>query len=147
MDIQLAIVFVLPPTSNVLYSLFVNNHTGGCGGPEGLNEGIEFAMRINASGMYGPWIPLRWTWRGKNNKKKVIRGYRVDTHGMTPPIATQQVTICEGDLLPVDASGLQFRWMNTASQPGRFDMWALFNVTADVVHASAGDTYRIFDSE
>ena len=61
--------------------------------------------------------------------------------------AAQRVTICEGDLLPVDASQVQFRWMNTVDRPGRLDMWALFNVTVDMVITSTGNTSRIFDSE
>ena len=119
-----------------------------CGGPEGLNETIEFAMRVNTSGVYGPWVPLRLTWRGNvtNTSTEFIRGYAVKTHQVTSSIATQQVTICEGDLLPVDASQVQFRWMNTADELGRHDMWALFNVTADVVSTSTGDTYRILDT-
>ena len=109
-------------------------------------------MRVNTSKIYGPWVPLRLTWRrnnGKNNtlSRESIRGYEVEAHEEISSIATQQVTICEGDLLPVNASEVQFRWMSTASQPGRLDMWALFNVTVDVVHTSTGNTTRIFVSE
>ena len=57
------------------------------------------------------------------------------------------MTICEGDLLPVDAAEVQFRWMNTATEPGNRDLWALFNVTADVVYTITGNTSRIFDSK
>ena len=105
-------------------------------------------MRVNTSGVYGPWVPLRLTWRGNtiNTSTEFIRGYEVESHQVTSSIIPQQVTICEGDLLPTDTSEVQFRWMNTADEPGRLDMWALFNVTADVVNTSTGNTYRILDS-
>ena len=109
-------------------------------------------MRVTTSGVYGPWVPLRLTWRNNKNAKnrtitKIIRGYDVEGHSVPNSTVTQQVTICEGDLLPVNASEVQFRWMNTADEPGRRDMWALFNVTAYVVNTRTGDTYGIFDSK
>ncbi len=112
-------------------------------------------MRTNASGVYGPWIPLRLTWRqnvegasflyGTITIFERIRGYDVETHGMpfSSVVIVQKVTICGEDLLPANANEVQFRWMNTAGNAGRFDMWAIFNVTADLVTRN-GDTFRMF---
>ena len=121
-----------------------------CGGPEGLEEAVEFAMRTNTS---GPWIPLRLTWRQSpdfedyNNRRESIRGYEVEAHGVSWPSTspvTQELTICGEDLLPANTSEVQFRWMNTANEPGGNDAWAIFNVTADYTDKN-GDIFRIFD--
>ena len=118
------------------YALFINPQDFRCTGPEGLAEGIEFAIRVNTSGVYGPWVPLRWTWRNSisNMTNIIIRGYDVETHGVTSAVVIQQVTVCAENLLPTDTSEVQFRWMNTADQPGRYDIWALFNVTAELIN-------------
>ena len=121
-----------------------------CGGPEGLKEAVEFAIRTNTS---GTWIPLRLTWRQSqhledySNSRESIRGYEVEAHGVSRPSTspvTQELTICGEDLLPANTSEVQFRWMNTDNQLGRFDAWAIFNVTADLTDKN-GDTFRIFD--
>ena len=127
-----------------MYSLVLNNlESECCNGPNGLNEGIEFAVRVNTSGMFGPWVPLRWTWRGNNNQisQKFIRGYEVETHKVNE-ITAMQVTICEGDLLLLNTSEIQFRWMNSADQPGRSDLWALFNVTVIMINTNNAHTSK-----
>ena len=116
-----------------------------------MGEAVEFAVRTTAS---GPWIPLRLTWCCPESKgsyivsRENIRGYDVETHGVpsSSSITQQQVTLCGEDLLPSYTNTVQFRWMNTANEPGRNDMWALFNVTADLINSS-GDAIRIFDTE
>ena len=112
-------------------------------------------MRTNTS---GPWIPLRLTWRSKSVGKPTIvslvnvRGYDVESHEVfatdsTLSLVEQRVTICGKDLLPANASKIQFRWMNSDShQPGYRDMWAIFNVTADLINRDGG-TLRILDTE
>ena len=142
--------FPLPTSSFIFYNLYFRPpRFTYCAGPNLQEEGIEFAVRVGTSGLYGPWVPIRLTWRERSKRTitKIIRGYEVDSRAVTTTITPQQVTLCDRDLLPVDASEVQFRWMNTANQPGRKDIWALFNVTADVIHTSTGDTYRIFDSK
>ncbi len=135
--------------------LGTNRTSGDCDGPENLQEAIEFAMRTNTSSVYGPWIPLRLTRRWPDEATSLlfgtsifsdrIRGYDVEGHGV--PVSSiavaQQVTICGEDLLPANASEVQFRWMNTVSEPGKSDMWAIFNVTADLI-TSNNDVVRIF---
>ncbi len=121
--------------SSVSYRIVISDE--GYDGPQWLEEAIEFAMRVNISDVYGPWVPLRLTWRRNDTNSttndtnsttnETIRGYDVETHGVTSAMVTQQVTVCGESLLPTDASEVQFRWMNTADQPG---MWDLFNVTA-----------------
>ena len=136
------------------YGLVLNAANAPCDGPGGLDEAVEFAMRItNTSGVYGPWIPLRLTWRWPNNVGEYtiswenIRGYEVETHGVPLSLVGQQVAICGEDLLPANASEIQFRWMNSDSHTSRRrDMWAIFNVTADLINRN-GDTLRILDTE
>ena len=119
-----------------------------CDGPEGREEAIEFAMRANISGVYGPWIPLKLTQnRNGNNEIINVRGYDVVIAGVLSRSVTLQVTICGEDLLPANASKVQFRWMNTVDEPGTTDIWAIFNVTADFISSDGGDAIRIFDSE
>ena len=137
--------------SAVSYGLIlhaIENLTGPCDGPEGLEEAIEFAMRISRSGKYGPWIPLRLTWHKDTGNYTIstetIRGYAVETHGVPLPMVTQQVTICGEDLLPTNASEIQFRWMNTAT-PGYFDLWAIFNVTVHFINKNA--TFELLNIE
>ena len=143
---KLLMLALLFPFSMVMYTLFINPHTQGCTGPEGLEEGIEFAIRVNTSGVYGPWVPLRWTWRdsGTNSTDSItdimIRGYDVEAHGVTSDVVTQTVTVCGESLLPANASEVQFRWMNTADEPGRFNVWALFNVTAKLMNSDRNTT-------
>ena len=116
-----------------------------------MGEAVEFAMRTTTS---GPWIPLRLTWRCRESKgsysisRENIRGYDVETHGMPSSSSNtqQQVTICGKDILPSHTKTVQFRWMNTVNEPGRKDMWALFNVTADLINSSE-DAIRIFDNK
>ena len=127
-----------------------------CGGPEGLEEAVEFAMRTNTS---GPWIPLRLTWRqsSQSNPQDVygtetIRGYTVATRGVTSniffalPLFQEQVTICGETVLPENAEQVQFRWMNTANEPGHLDIWAIFNITVNF-NSLTGDTYEIFEAK
>ena len=125
--------------------------TDSCDGPEGLEEGIEFAMRANTSGMYGPWVPLRLTWRDSvltHVRVRNIRGYNVETRRVASPMAHQEVAICGEDLPSINESEVQFRWMNTADEPGRLDMWALFNVTANyLVNGNTAYTFDTRDSE
>ena len=145
-------------TSKVSYGLVIglikNPSTGKCGGPEGLEEAVEFSMRTNISGVYGPWIPLRLTWRCPDSEpncassgEERIRGYNVETHRVSSSSVVEQVSICGEDLLPADASEVQFRWMNTGSEKGNFDMWAIFNVTADLTTSRYENITRILDSE
>ncbi len=158
------------------YGLVLNTNISiGCAGPETREEAVEFSMRTNTSGVYGPWIPLRLTWRWPDSvggnytiSRENVRGYEVESHGVPPggnyedgaaigvprdyvdvaplSMVAQHVTICGEDQLPANASEVQFRWMNTAEQPGRFDMWAIFNVTADLI-TNNGGTFRILDTQ
>ena len=120
-------------------------------------------MRTSTSGVYGPWIPLRLTWRWRRglgeDYTKIslvnVRGYDVesfgilddDTDGIPLAMVVQQVTICGEDLLPANANKIQFRWMNSdLHYPEYRDLWAIFNVTADLINRD-GDTLRILDTK
>ncbi len=136
------------------YSLIIDTNVTGCRGPEGRLETIEFAMRTNTSTMFGPWIPLRLTLRRNNHNNNnygisnlTTRGYEVVIHRVPQNLTSvaQQVTICGENLLPNNASEIQFRWMNSVNKLGNFDIWAIFNVTADLI-SSSGDTFRIFEA-
>ena len=114
-------------------------------------EAIEFAVRVNTSGVYGPWVPLRLTWHiNQANSSiitsKFIRGYNVKAHRVSSHMVKQQVTICGEDLLPANASFVQFRWMNSDhNQQEKHDIWALFNVTASLID-SYGDTSALLNT-
>ena len=115
-------------------------------------------MRTNTFGVYGPWIPLRLSWRSRgvaNISLVNVRGYDVEsfgvlgdsTNGIPLAMVVQQVTICWEDLLRDNANKIQFRWMNSDKHGLRHrDLWALFNVTADLINRD-GDTLRILDTE
>ena len=149
----LLIAFFHSPHSHVFYSLFFKpmfQPDKRCSRPESQDEGIEFAVRASTSGVYGPWVPLRLTWQGNSSIAitQIIRGYEVEGRAVTASITTQKVTLCEGDLLPVGASEIQFRWMNTViNEPGKIVMWALINATVDMINTSTRNSYRIFDSK
>lgn len=118
------------------YGIVIGNRQSDRWGVKGLEEAIEFAIRVNTSGVYGPWVPLRLTWRRNytnSTTNEIIRGYDVETHGVTSDVVTQQMTVCGESLLPTNASEVQFRWMNTADHPGR--QWTLFNVTAELINS------------
>ena len=112
-------------------------------------------MRTNTS---GPWIPLRLTWRQTDefNLQEVhgmerVRGYTVRTRGVSSsisasPLVQEQVSICGEDVLPENTEQVQFRWMNTVNQPGRRDMWSIYNVMANFLSLN-GNTYEIFRAE
>ena len=111
------------------------------------------------SDVYGPWIPLRLTWRCQNSdvegctySNEDIRGYDVKAHAILSSlvglssVVTEDITICGEDLLPSNASEVQFRWMNTADELGRNDIWAISNVTANLINNN-GVSFRIFDTK
>ena len=97
-----------------------------CDGIEGLDEAIEFAIRINES---KEWIPLRMTFHNDTNNSSTelaVRGYTVPAFGRTEAIATEHVSIC-GERL-CDVNTVQFRWMQTTSsdkERRRNDIWAM----------------------
>ena len=95
-------------------------------GIEGLDEAIEFAIRINES---KEWIPLRMTFHNdttNSSTELAVRGYTVPAFGRTEAIATEHVSIC-GERL-CGANTVQFRWMQTTSSDNerrRNDIWAM----------------------
>ena len=147
---------LLSPHSAVSYALIINPG-GPCGGPEGPPEAIEFSMRTNQSGVYGPWVPLRFTRRRSRGQPYEIdyrtsRGYVAEVHRIlsTTVTVTQELTICGESLLPADATEVQFRWVNTVGEGKNTednipDTWAIFNATA-YLNNSDGNTFEIFDS-
>ena len=138
------------------YALIINPG-GPCGGPDGAQEAIEFSMRTNISGVYGPWIPLRFTRRRQshgeyNISERMSRDYVVEVHRVpfNMVTVTQELTICGESLLPANASEVQFRWVNTVgegknAEDNISDTWAIFNATA-YLNISDGNTFKIFDS-
>ena len=154
-DIANSIIII---SSKIFYGLVLSAAYPPCEGPEGREEAVEFAMRTNTFGVYGPWIPLRLSWRSRgvaNISLVNVRGYDVEsfgvfkdgTNGIPLAMVVQQVTICGEDLLPANANKIQFRWMNSDIHASAFrDMWAIFNVTADLINRN-GDTLRILDTE
>ena len=119
----------------------------GCGYPDGLHRGIEFAVRTNTNG--GPWIPL-WL-EGididhQNINSVVIRGYEVPATFSTYngsdfspvyPHRSISVSIC-GNI--VETNDIQFRWMGTSDFDdnlplllARNDGWALTRVSVVLV--------------
>ena len=124
--------------------LDVSSSTAQCGGRLRFNDAIEFAMRTSSSSE-APWIPLQLTYQStKNNGDDIdggpsdgiatIRGYDINVRAHFTDvddeniIVTESVHIC-GDLLH-DVQEVHFRWMSTSD---RNRMWALANVTANVV--------------
>ena len=94
-----------------------------CDGSEGLDEAIEFAIRIDENKQ---WIPLRMTFHNdasNSSTELVVRGYTVPAFGRTEDIATEHVSIC-GERL-CDANTVQFRWMQTGHEKRRKDIWAM----------------------
>ena len=93
-------------------------------------------MRTNLSSN-APWIPLQLTTNAHFIASDVIatiRGYNVNIHQSGDKIVTESVHIC-GDLLH-DVQEVQFRWMATSKVDYgivRNEMWALANVTANLV--------------
>ena len=83
-----------------------------------------------------PWIPLQVNIYSITDVIPIVtvRGYNVPIDLSEDKIVTESVHIC-GDLLH-DVQEVQFRWMAT-SKPGsvivRSEMWALANVTANLV--------------
>ena len=95
-----------------------------CDGIEGLDEAIEFAIRIDES---KEWIPLRMTFHNdttNSSTELAVRGYTVPAFGRTETTATEHVSIC-GERLR-DANTVQFRWMQTASLDDDIDdIWTM----------------------
>ena len=111
----------------------------GCFGVEGINEGIEFAIRNNTNG--GPWIPLQLDYRMNNNNDewREIRGYNVSAIGHAKTnraVIDRNVSIC-GDIL--NTNTIQLRWMQSSrvinNAPHR-DVWALAYVSATFIEAN-----------
>ena len=106
-----------------------------CGGSSEHNV-IEFAIRTNLD---ASWIPLQLNTYGITidvSSGIAIRGYNVSIHLSEDKIVTESVHIC-GDLLH-DVQEVQFRWMATSTYTAdngnvRSEMWALANVTANLV--------------
>ena len=104
-------------------------------------------MRTNLSSDT-PWIPLQLTTysRTDNNggpSERIVnvRGYNVTSYLSGDEIVTESVHIC-GDLLH-DVQEVQFRWMGTVDDGiVRREMWALANVTANLVIES--ESTKIF---
>ena len=133
--------------------LDVSSSTAQCRGRSRFNEAIEFAMRTRSSSDV-PWIPLHLTYQPHNNGSDggpsdgiaTIRGYDINViaHLSDPDeeniIVTESVHIC-GDLLH-DVQEVQFRWMSTSEVGNRNRMWALANVTANLVIQT--ETTQIF---
>ena len=116
-----------------------------CGGSSKFSV-IEFAMRTNLD---APWIPLQLNNYGITNNTSsssaTVRGYNVPIHLSDDKIVTESVHIC-GNLLH-DVQEVQFRWMATSTyavdnETVRSEMWALANVTANLVIES--ETIQIF---
>ena len=113
--------------------LDVDSGSSSCDGIEGLDEAVEFAIRINES---KEWIPLRMTFHNdtaNSSTQLAVRGYSVPAFGRTEAIATEHVSIC-GERLR-DANTVQFRWLQTAnleSERQRSDLWALNLLSATV---------------
>ena len=101
-------------------------------------------MRTSSSSD-APWIPLQLTYQPHNNGSDggpsdgiaTIRGYDINVTAHLSDsdeeniIVTESVHIC-GDLLH-DVQEVQFRWMATSEVGNRNRMWALANVTANLV--------------
>ena len=110
-----------------------------CFGVEGINEGIEFAIRNNTNG--GPWIPLQLDYRNTRNTDdewREIRGYNVSAigHNRTRAVIDHNVSIC-GDIL--DTNAIQLHWMQSSSvinNTPHYDVWALAYVNATFIQAN-----------
>ena len=101
-----------------------------CGGVNGMNEAIEFAMRTSSTSA-DPWIPVRLNYysRGRNNTRdKNVRGYTVQA--IHTEDALQHVSICGSASLLENATEIQFRWMGTVMTKRGRDIWALSDVSA-----------------
>ena len=120
--------------------LHVRDNEDGCGGVNGINEGIEFAIRNNTNG--GPWIPLQLDYRNNTpdtDERREIRGYNVSAirHAKTnKAVIDRNVSIC-GDIL--DTNTIQLRWMQSSivsNKTPHFDVWALAYVNATFIEAN-----------
>ena len=113
-----------------------------CGGIEGHEEGIEFAIRNNTNGNI--WVPLQLDYyNGIIISNRTIRGFLVSTFGDqsdTTDNIERRVSIC-GDLL--DSDEIQFRWMGRSSEIGEThkDMWALANINATLIQSD--ESYQL----
>lgn len=111
-----------------------------CFGVAQEREGIEFAMRGSSNSDSNSWVPLQlhyFTIANSTTGTKVIRGHTVRVTGSASPSVTRLVLAC-GSLLRTEE--VQFRWMGTAyfdssmnEVQSKFDVWALSNVTANLV--------------
>ena len=105
---------------------------------EGLDEAIEFAIRINRN---RKWIPLRITFRNdttNSSTELAVRGYTVPAFGRTEAIATEHVSIC-GERL-CDVNTVQFRWMQTGHEKRRNDIWAMALLEAKFTSTEGNST-------
>ena len=114
---------------NLVYKLILDVSSSSdpeCDGIEGLDEAVEFAIRIDES---KEWIPLRMTFHddtANSSTQLAVRGYSVPAFGRTEAIATENVSIC-GEKLR-DANTVQFRWMQTSrweNRKRRNDIWVM----------------------
>ena len=101
-------------------------------------------MRTSSSSD-APWIPLQLTYQPHNNGSDggpsdgiaTIRGYNINVTAHLSDSdednikVTESVHIC-GDMLH-DVQEVQFRWMSTSEVVNRSRIWALANVTANLV--------------
>ena len=125
-------------SSVVSYGLILN--VNGCGGVDGIEEGIEFAIRNSTNG--GPWTPLQLDYRNTRNTDdewREIRGYNVTAFGH--PSNNKEVIDCNvyinGDIL--DTNTIQLRWMQSSrvvNNTPHFDVWALAYVSATFIQAN-----------
>ena len=111
-----------------------------CNGVEGINEGIEFAIRNNTNG--GPWIPLQLDYRNTRNTDdewREIRGYNVTAIGharTNRAVIDRNVSIC-GDIL--DTNTIQLRWIQSSggnNNGSHKDVWALAYVSVTFIEAN-----------
>ena len=116
------------------------NDCGGGGGVNGVEEGIEFAIRNNTNG--GTWIPLQLDYRMKKEDQdtdewRQIRGYNVSAFGYASgnrAVINRNVSIC-GDIL--DTNTIQLRWMQSSRvNNNNTDVWALAYVSATFIEAN-----------
>ena len=123
--------------------LHVRDTEDRCGGVDGINEGIEFAIRNNTNG--GPWIPLQLDYRNNTDtgKWREIRGYNVSAFGHAKTnraVIDRNVFIC-GDIL--NTNTIQLRWMQSSKGEPHRDVWALTYVSTTFIQAN--ETINLID--